>query len=433
MRLFPVVLFTLVVLAGVWAHADDPELKVLETINVPGWTAEIIGYVPSEDILVSTNSIWDTLDVYEIDWTDPKHPALKAIDFDEEEPSIEGIWTIGEPTSVAVHPTLPLALVVALNEHPEGPGWLLGYDLRRGENLGRMMVRQQTGIHPDSIAISPDGKWALIANEAEGHPDTPGSLTAIDLTTLTMERKAWDEPLQTHEITGLDKLLEVPVGEVEPEYIAFDPQNRFAAVSCQDNDAVLLVDFRANPPRLAGDDGRARGREAVGRGVIFLEYGSQPDGVDVIDQIKHPKTGKVGCVVAAAEEGKFTRYGKWTGNAVSLWWVDPDDLTATPQFMSRLNIAKAIDPQEPEKRRDPEAVRFARYQNKLWLFVATERGDRILAIDVNDPTKPRVVDIARVGDRPEGMIVFERDGHLILITGDEGNEGPGEISLTRFK
>lgn len=420
------------------AFAGEPKLNVLTTVDVPGHTAEIVGYCPSEKLLVATNSIWDTLDIFEVDWSDRNRPKLKAIDFSKEYPSNEGVWTMGTPTSVAVHPTLPIALVVALNEHPQRPGMLLGIDLRRGETLGHMILLQDVGIHPDSIAISSDGRWALIANEGEYHPDTPGTLTAVDLKALAMDRKAWHDPLASYTITGLDKVLETPVGDVEPEFVAFDPQGRFAVVSCQENDAVVLVEMRDETPRLAGDDG-ATGRAAVGRGVIFLEYGSEPDGVDVIDGVALPpgieetQTGHPGCLVAVAEEGKFDRYGRWLGNAVSLWWVNPDDLTALPRMMARVDIAKAINEDKPDKRRDPEAVVFKRWGGKLWLFAATERGDRILAMDVTNPTKPQVVDIARVGDRPEGMIDIEHDGELILITGDEGNEGPGEISFTRFE
>lgn len=73
------------------------------------------------------------------------------------------------------------------------------------------------------------------------------------------------------------------------------------------------------------------------------------------------------------------------------------------------------------------------FRGSRWLFVATERGDRVLALNIDDPASPQVTDIARVGDRPEGMTLLHQKDRLILITGDEGNEGPGEISFVAFR
>jgi DNA-binding beta-propeller fold protein YncE len=50
---------------------------------------------------------------------------------------------------------------------------------------GEFLASAPVGIHPDSIAIAPNGQCAVIANEAEavttGNNGGPGSLTLVDL------------------------------------------------------------------------------------------------------------------------------------------------------------------------------------------------------------------------------------------------------------
>ncbi len=401
------------------------ELESLQTIDTPGYTAEIVGYSSDLKFLLSTNALWKTLDIHRVLSLDPLQ--LETIDFDPDEPDVEGVWTINEPTSVAVHPTLPIAFVVALGRSITDEGWLFGIDLRP-ESLGKKRIMQPIGLHPDCVAVSPDGNWLLIANEGEGHIDTPGGVRAVDLRTLTMDRRASDSPLPVTVLDGLDELLDTPIGDCEPEYIAFDPAGRFAAVSCQENDAIALVDMRQSLPKFAG--------------VIFLPYGSQPDGVAVLDQITRlDKDGqtRTGCLVAAAEEGMFDRYGRWLGQSVSFTWVDPNNLSAVPQPMSRLDVRPIINPDKPNKRRDPESIVMTHFAGTPMAILSIERGDHLIAFDLTDPKEPTVIGMVKTGDRPEGLTLIRHPEHpdaLYILTGDEGDEdnfGPGSLSISRLR
>lgn len=396
-------------------NAQTLRMHTLKTFDVPAFTAEIVDYCASERVLVSTNTIWKTLDVFLVDSLDP--PAITPLDFDEDEPSEEGIWMMGEPTSVSAHPTLPVAIVAVLGRELDDRGRVCIVDLRRGASMGTVLVDQPVGIHPDSVGISPDGRWAIVANEGEGLFRTPGSITAIDLRGLTLARRPWDGPLPSHELPGLSRVLDTPVGDCEPEYVAFDPQSRFAVVSCQDNDAVVLVDLRKDVPAIVG--------------CIFLPYGSQPDGVSVLDNVAGPD-GRTGCLVGVAEEGMFDRYGRFLGNTVSFTWIDPDKLDGVPRLMSRTHVSDWLEPGKPRRRRDPENIRMARFGGRSIAIVACEQGDRLVGLDITDPTQPHPFDIVRVGDRPEGLVLIRHGNDLIAVTGDEGNEGPGEISFVRI-
>lgn len=392
------------------------ELTHLDTIDVPGLACEIVDYCDSEKLLLATDSHWKTLDVFRVESLDP--PRLTAIDFDDESPNVaEGIGLVREPTSVAVHPVLPIALVTVLGRRPGDSGTVFGFDLRR-ETLGRMILKQPVGAHPDSIAISPDGRMAVVACEAERDPDASGAVWVIDLSGLSVDRYARDGLLPAWEVPGLKKLLRMPTSEVEPEFVAFDPQGRFAVISCQENNLVLTLDLRGAEPEFGKP--------------IYLSAGAEPDGVSVLDGVVGPG-GRLGCLVAVAEEGKLAKYGQVQGHSLSLHWLDPDQLDTDATQLVRLDVRQLVKPEDPGARRDPEAVKLKRFAGRPIAVGATERGDYVYALDLADPNEPVLIGRCKVGDRPEGLILIPNGDDLIAVTGDEGGYGPGTISFVRLR
>lgn len=390
----------------------------VHTVDVPGHTVEIVQYQPQQKLLLATNAQWKSVDIFDVESLDP--PRFEMFDFDPEiEPGPQGVGTIYEPTSVALHPTLPIAFVSVLGRSPEKPGRLLGIDLRRGDDtLGDWMFWQEVGFHPDSVAVSPDGRWAVVACEGEGSPDSPGSVWAVDIAGLTPEHRGRDGGLPAYELPGLAKLVEAPAGVIEPEVVAFDPQARFAVVTLQENDSFVVVDLVGGPrPSL------------VSR--THLTRWAHPDGIDVIDGVPGPD-GRDGCLIAVAEEGTFNKFGEITGNNLSLYWIDPLALDQPATLLSRTDVRPWVNPEDPDKRRDPESVRLLRAGGRVLAILTIERGDWLLGLDVTDAARPVLFDKAKVGDRPEGLAVVRDERGWLIITGDEGNWGPGTLSVTRM-
>jgi hypothetical protein len=388
-------------------------LRKLATIDVPAPTAEIVDYCASERLLVATNPLWKTLDVFELHNLDPQStPTLKALDVDPQRPGPQG-FSLPAPNSVAVHPSLPLALVATPGYRNGDPGRVVAIDLRRGPTFGRIRLSQLVGIGPDSLAITPNGRWAVIACEAEDDPYTDGSIWVLDLAGLTLTRTPADPPLPAYPIEGLEQALDELPGLIEPEYVAIDPQSRFAAVTLQENDAVALIDLRTPTPTLAR--------------VLQLPFQSQPDGCGVLDQVT--LDGRVGCLLSAAEEGKFDVWRQtWTGQAVSFLWLDPDHLQAPARPVSRVFVNDLLGSAR-DRRREPESAYLFRHQGRALCLTAMERGDWLLLLDLTDPANPTLLDRARTGERPEGVSIIRIGNQVYPITGDEGNEGPGQISL----
>ena len=90
---------------------------------------------------------------------------------------------------------------------------------------GRLVATLPTGEGPHEVAISRDGRWALVSNY--GVRGKPGnSLTVIDVTKAAVDRT----------IT-LD-------GYMRPHGMAFLSGDTLVAVTCEGRQAVLLMDFR---------------------------------------------------------------------------------------------------------------------------------------------------------------------------------------------
>lgn len=391
----------------------------VSTLDVPAHTVEIVQADLRRGLLLATNPQWKSVDIYEIESLEPLR--LRMIDFDpEDEPGPQGVGTIYEPTSVALHPTRPIALVAVLGRSLESPGHLLAIDLRPGERtLGRWIMRQEVGFHPDAVAVSPDGRWAIVACEGEASPVTPGELWVIDLEGLTADRKMKDGDLPAYNLAGLAKLMQTPAGVLEPEVVAFDPRSRFAVATLQENDSFVTIDLsHGSEPRLTSR--------------TYLAQWAEPDGIDVIDGVRGPD-GRDGCLVAVAEEGTFNEYGQIRGNEVSFYWLDPRALDEPAVLRSRNDVRPWVNPKALDRRRDPESVKLLRLGGRVLAIVTIERGDDLLLLDVTDATRPVLLDTTEVGDRPEGLTLLKDERGVWVVTGDEGNWGPGTVSITRLR
>src|SRR5262245_28061596 len=115
-----------------------------------GSGAEIVDVRHTDGVAVLTN-IAGSVDV--LDLSDPASPQLlNRVIVDT---------TAGTPNSAAIHPQHDYFLVVT--GRAGATGTVAAYTLPSGEPLGSAPA----GIQPDSIAIAPNGQYAVIANEAE--------------------------------------------------------------------------------------------------------------------------------------------------------------------------------------------------------------------------------------------------------------------------
>lgn len=371
------------------ASFQRENVRKIITYDTPGRCSEVISYSAPTGLLLTTNSVSKDISVLSI--PDLSSGKFTPIDINPNKSGIQGIKTNGEPTSVAVHPKRNIAFA-AVNG---SSGRLVAFDLKAAKaGKTKFILDQEIGIHLDSIAISPNGKWALIADEAEGSSSTPGAIILVDISKLgTTDR------LPVYKVPGLATALGRPAGRVEPEFVCIDSRSRFAAIACQDDNAVVIVPLGSNPRVLS---------------VIKLPNGALPDGVNLINYGNS-------MLLSIAEEGT---------DSVSIYKVNPNQLSQAPQLITRINV-RALSGNGG--RCDPEGVYMFRQGGKLYLAVAIERADRTLIMDITNPAKPRKIAAVPVGSRPEGIIVQKQGGKTYVLTGDEGKPGKGEVSIIEIR
>lgn len=373
--------------------------------------AEIIAYCYSEKLLVAVNSKNHLIDFYDLDFDlENKVQPVKM------EKDIYSFYTVNEPTSVAVHPALPVALVTVLGSDKSEKGRLIGIDLRK-HTRGTIVVAQPLGIGPDSIAISNDGKYAVVANEAEDDPATPGSIMVINLGVLDIDKTPSENILPAIEIEGLDDAIKQPLGECEPEFVAIDPQSRFAVVSCQENDCLVVVDLLKEPAMITN--------------MIKLPFGSSPDGVTILDCFAGDNQTQ-GSLIIVAEEGLEKDKIARTGNSLSVYWLDSENPANPPAIKARIDIHPFVSSTEPLKRLDPESVVCVEHKGRKYIFLSVERSDEILCFEITQKYNLLFKGKAKVGERPEGLCIVEINGEIFVLSADEGKEKSGSITILHF-
>lgn len=214
--------------------------------------AEIVTATPNGLTLLYTSADAGALGL--VDITDPSRPAhLPRVDV--------RLGGIGEPTSVAVSPDGRYAVVaLRLDDDVTNArrGFLRVYDVRNPRAV-QHVKDLSVGIGPDSLALVGSGKTlrAVVAIEDE-ETDAKGDATLggqrpgrIDVVGLQDLYGGASSGLQS--VALVDALKALPDAlypqDPQPEFVSISPDGRTAAVTLQENNAVALIDL--SDPRRA--------------------------------------------------------------------------------------------------------------------------------------------------------------------------------------
>jgi hypothetical protein len=218
--------------------------------------AEIVAYDPATESLFVINASDNTVDI--LDLSNPEKPSLwGTIDvtiLEDMDDDIE-MGEVGGVNSVAVSKRGRVGVAVE-NADKQAPGWAAFFDTD-----GTYLNHVEAGSLPDAITFTPNGKYALTANEGEPNDfytdDPEGSITVIDLS------GGVDNATARHAgFTAFNDLTELPDGmraprwaepdddftlaqDLEPEFIATSHNSRTAWVTLQENNGLAVVDIRS--------------------------------------------------------------------------------------------------------------------------------------------------------------------------------------------
>ncbi|HEV7708783.1 MAG TPA: esterase-like activity of phytase family protein, partial [Asanoa sp.] len=410
-------LITVPALIGQAAHAapasKDAGFARLATVPVylnssedQETVAEISAVSTDGKTVISTDSPGERLGF--IDITDPAHPKPTGT-----------LALPGEPTSVAVYKNFALAVVNTSDDFINTSGVLQVIDL----NTRKVVRTLPLGGQPDSIAMAPSGKYAVIAIENERDEDLndgelpqkpAGFVQVVDL-------KKW--ALTRIEMTGLAK---VAPGDPEPEYVSIN-SNDEAVVTLQENNHIAIIDlakkkvikdFSAGQVKLSGVDTVDDGTIAQDDSITVRR---EPDGVTWIDDN----------TFATANEGDYVGGSR----GFTVWKRNGEVLYDAGNSFDRLAAAHGLYPENRSdaKGTEPEGVAYGKFNGKPVLFVNSERGNFVAAYDISKPKAPEFLQIMPTTNGPEGVTTVP-SRNLLVVSSEEDLPDDGiRASVTIFQ
>ncbi len=414
-------------IAGSTPHAaDTPQLVLRGTYatGLAGDNAEVIS-IRHRDATAAISNTAASVDV--LDLSDPDNPNLLvrvAID-----------TTTGAPNSVAVHPVHDYFLVVTGKAGVVGTVFAYSLD-------GELLASAAVGIQPDAVVISPNGQYAVVANEAEGaglnNNGGAGSLSIIDLSGFNGHGEDDDlvvTPVSLPSLAGVagvssgrtDDIARLPIdnspGTLEPENIAFSHNSRYAFITLQENNAIIQLDVRTREMRVVGAGQTTHAADLINSGgyapVQTLTAFREPDGIAVDETGRFFVTAdegdtRDGAAASGPRGGRTVSvFDARTGAFIADTGRQIDDAAA--------DVAAYPDSRSERGGSEPEGIDLVSYRGVTLAAVALERANAIALVDVSDPTSPEVVNVTPLVGHigPESVKFFRRGSRLFVASGNE--------------
>ena len=353
-------------------------------------------------------------------YTDGEMQNIGFVDItNPHQPKADGIVGVGgEPTSVAVAGDYAL---VAVNTSPSfvtPSGNLLVVDMK----TRAIVATHPLGGQPDSVAVSPNGRYAALVIENERDedlgdgepPQAPGGgLIIVDLVGAPT-----DWTLRTVSFAGVPELFP---NDPEPEYVDINRKN-IAVVTFQENNHLALVDlktgsilnhFSAGTADLTQIDTKEEDPALINLSDTQNAVAREPDGVAWINRK----------LFATADEGDL--FGGSRGVTVfnTLGEVVFSSGNSLEHEVARLGHYP--DDRSKNKGNEPENVDVARFGADRYIFVASERASVIFVYEILRNGKGfKLTQTLPAGVGPEGVKAIPQR-KLLVSAGENDSRGDG--------
>lgn len=216
--------------------------------------AEIVSFDPASAQLFVVNAESGGIDVFDL--SDPTAPTLTlsfdvAADVAGAVAAVADADALGAANSVDVDSANDVVAVAIAADPPQDPGYVAFYTASDGTFLTTVTV----GALPDMLVFTADGNTVLVANEGEPSGDymtdpegsvslidvSGGAATVTDANVTTADFAAFNGmALEGVRIFGPGATV---AQDLEPEYIALDPDGMTAYVALQENNALAVLDI----------------------------------------------------------------------------------------------------------------------------------------------------------------------------------------------
>lgn len=404
-----------------WKHGRRAQQKSFQRIATLG------NYLNNSDIADETVSeiVTSTEDGNTLVYSDGPMGEIGFIDIaDPHTPMPTGKVEVGgEPTSVsALGNKFALVGVNTSESFVEPSGHLAVVDIESRSIVAELPL----GGQPDSVAISPDRRFAAVAIENERDEDItvdgvegglpqapPGFLAIVDLMGSPAN---WQ--VRKADVTGLSAYAPE---DPEPEFVDINSRNQ-AVVSMQENNHIAIVnlrtgkvvrDFSAGTKTLEGVD--ATEDDVISLSETLLDVPREPDGITWLGG------GSKG-LIATANEGDL--FGGSRGFSIF-------DRRGNLVFDSDVSVEEIAvryghypEARSENKGSEPEGVEYARFGQTDYLFVGSERGSFVAIYELGRHGQAEFVNLLPAPLGPEGVLAIP-SRNLLVASGEEDDPSFG--------
>ena len=323
--------------------------------------------------------------------------------------ALGALATGGEPTSVAVLGSNALVAVNTSEDYVKVSGKLMVVDIPSRKLVTEIQLPGQ----PDSVTVSPDGKYIAVVIENErdeglgngAPPQLPGgSLVIVDVAGAPSTWKT-----RTVDFAGIATLFPT---DAEPEYVDINEDN-IAVVTLQENNHIALVDlasgkvtkhFSAGSVNLEKVDLKDERPNRVSFTETQANRLREPDGVTWLSKTQF----------ATANEGDLN------GGSRGFTVFNTDGTVAYESNTSfEHEIARAghyNDRRSDAKGNELENIKAARFEGTDYLFLASERSSVVGVYDLSEPNKPKFKQVLPAALSPEGLLTIPSRGLVIAAS-----------------
>jgi hypothetical protein len=375
--------------------------------------SEIIAATRDGKTLIYTDSPGEQIGF--VDITDPANPIPTGV-----------LAMGGEPTSVDVLGNkYALVAVNTSADFVNTSGNLVVVDI----TTPAIVRSLDLGGQPDSVKISPDGKYVAIAIENErneevevdgvegGLPQLPaGYLAIVDVIDNT-NPATWVR--RDVDLTGL---ASYGSNDPEPEFVDVNENNE-AVVTLQENNHIAIVNlvtgkviehFSANAVTLNGIDKSEDGIISLTESLTNIAR--EPDAVAWL------RNGHQGAYfIATANEGDLLGGSR----GFSLFNRKGNVLFDSGASLEEIAVQHGHYPEarSENKGTEPEGIEYASFGNDDYLFVGSERGHFIAVYEING-AHPKFKQLLPGPLGPEGLLAIP-SRNLLIASGEEDDPSFG--------
>jgi DNA-binding beta-propeller fold protein YncE len=311
----------------------------------------------------------------------------------------------GEPVGiadVAAHPHQPYLLAAA----PElDVVFVMDYD-------GNVLDEVAVGVNPDDVAIAPNGRYAVVADE--GQDRGPGTVSLLDLTGGWSAIAVTTIPLDA---TGVPGVVDPGPDDLQPEGVAISADSAQIFVTLQENNAIVKIDAASKSvlayfalglschPDYTNAAGTALDPNWCGR--------KEPDGIAVVDTASH------GRILVTADEGDTNASNGIFGGGRTISIFDADTGALIADTGAQITDVFGVAGRGNRRGAEPERVDLHTINGRLIAAASLERANTVAYFDLTDPAAPALIASGPTTTGPEG-VTWDKRRNILFAPAEVG-------------